>query len=95
MGRATIRYIFLFLTSDHFNPRPPRGGRHTSREVCYNKRAISIHALHGDGDAPYAMRIQGITISIHALHGEGDNASRAEQAASTAISIHALHGEGD
>ena len=33
-----------------FNPRPPWGGRPVRCRNCGRRRAISIHALRGEGD---------------------------------------------
>ena len=57
-------------------------------------RAISIHALRGEGDHIDLDRPFILTISIHALRGEGDP-SVPFWISDRLISIHALRGEGD
>ena len=58
----------------YFNPRPPWGGRRSSRQQDTHHTKISIHALRGEGDRidPEAQRLP-LIISIHALRGEGDH----------------------
>ena len=80
----------------YFNPRPPRGGRHTRGCDRGDKHIISIHALHGEGDEYQEQKSSTAqAISIHALHGEGDGAGIKSIATYPVISIHAIHGEGD
>ena len=40
----------ISCTSVHFNPRPPWGGRHKTRNRPLWAHFISIHALRGEGD---------------------------------------------
>ena len=63
--------------NEHFNPRPPWGGRlWVSLPLLYT-RFISIHALRGEGDAkPVMLLFCPGCISIHALRGEGDFRAR-------------------
>ena len=62
----------------HFNPRPPRGGRHTLKANGSRNYGISIHALREEGDALIRIFITFFfVISIHALREEGDWSSKA------------------
>ena len=83
-GRATRTGANVHAVSDYFNPRPPRGGRLVKISDCHHCIEISIHALHGEGDAARApMGGTKIDISIHALHGEGDPSACAASMSST------------
>ena len=94
-ARRATRFSLCFLIStSNFYPRPPRGGRRTSRtEHRQYKQFLSTPS------ARRATRcLLGATpryaISIHALREEGDFDSIA-LAAYNEISIHALREEGD
>ena len=79
----------------YFNPRPPWGGRQSTKDTVIDTVGISIHALRGEGDvAQKWTEVITMRISIHALRGEGDGVA-AYQLALLFISIHALRGEGD
>ena len=81
--------------NEHFNPRPPWGGRHDIRPQALVEYNISIHALRGEGDCNVRKTVLGVVgISIHALRGEGDDTCRGLNKQQR-ISIHALRGEGD
>ena len=58
--------------AQHFNPRPPCGGRR--RAFCRHAQAnrISIHALRVEGDKNPELMERLVKISIHALRVEGD-----------------------
>ena len=64
---------FEICLSNHFNPRPPWGGRHSTYALNNSINAISIHALRGEGDYSDELEVvDSLNISIHALRGEGD-----------------------
>ena len=58
-------------------------------------KAISIHALHREGDEAHKRLHLDDVISIHALHREGDLNKNGDLLDTINISIHALHREGD
>ena len=59
--------------TDHFNPRPPRGGRPDLTDLTAYALHISIHALREESDPwNWARRSPRYGISIHALREEGD-----------------------
>ena len=72
--RATQRLHIDHLRDLHFNPRPPRGGRHHRHRGADPRHLISTHALlaEGDGRLVACGRIY-LCISTHALLAEGDN----------------------
>ena len=79
----------------HFNPRPPWGGRLNSG---YQSAAVnSFQSTPSVGRATAAVEIMValIHISIHALRGEGDSNPPLSVSEPYQISIHALRGEGD
>ena len=91
--RQRVRHV---NTQDcNFNPRPPWGGRPSCRRESAVGRAISIHALRGEGDAELygctgtPNEFQS-TPSVGRATALGDNQERTGE-----ISIHALRGEGD
>ena len=48
--RATGSEVFPTQETENFYPRPPRGGRRSSRDFLYSSMSISIHALREEGD---------------------------------------------
>ena len=58
---------------EHFNPRPPWGGRRRQKLGGSRMTVISIHALRGEGDPSMLCSVCLSDISIHALRGEGDD----------------------
>ena len=50
VGRATRTLWRCWRPAKNFYPRPPWGGRRVSRSWTPNGKAISIHALRGEGD---------------------------------------------
>ena len=95
VGRATRLHQAPYKLHDHFNPRPPWGGRLYLIVIQCSYYRISIHALRGEGDAHRGFKSDANAISIHALRGEGDCAMCVSSNKSDSISIHALRGEGD
>ena len=80
---------------EHFNPRPPWGGRLLhSHHRAHPRRFQSTPSV---GRATYTSNTDFTSgpISIHALRGEGDCQAFLPLAPSSIISIHALRGEGD
>ena len=57
----------------NFNPLPPHGGRHSSRNASSLAAIISIHSLRMEGDHPRESIYTIPDISIHSLRMEGDN----------------------
>ena len=96
-GEGDFLYFFeRGCKYEHFNPRPPWGGRQSEMFKILEIMGISIHALRGEGDHGRVESLQAAeTISIHALRGEGDSNYRQFFHMSGNISIHALRGEGD
>ena len=79
----------------YFNPRPPRGERHSKAQAVTDVKIISIHALRAESDlAVLALLCTGGDISIHALRAESDF-YRYPVACKRLISIHALRAESD
>ena len=70
--RATTLFLLKSNQNQNFYPRPPRGGRQSSVLHFAGRRAISIHALREEGDAPFPRPLDRQRISIHALREEGD-----------------------
>ena len=60
------------LSSFHFYPRPPRGGRPGGAAERNLNLFISTHALREEGDYPILVRGDSLPISTHALREEGD-----------------------
>ena len=50
-GRATVLSRLAIRNPQNFYPRPPRGGRPPEGNGARLMKAISIHALRGEGDA--------------------------------------------
>ena len=48
---ATANRVYLSPSNQHFNPRPPRGGRPRSGDSDRGQSRISIHAPREGGDA--------------------------------------------
>ena len=59
--------------TQHFYPRPPRGGRLLAGIFFFEPTLISIHALREEGDSPASPGERTSHISIHALREEGDD----------------------
>ena len=74
VGRATKAHNGTDKMLEHFNPRPPWGGRPLLDTDCQSLSRISIHALRGEGDDKLIAFEDKLAISIHALRGEGDDA---------------------
>ena len=74
VGRATLHARHWQVPRDNFNPRPPWGGRLSTKSVKMpQNHEISIHALRGEGDLEVSVLYSSVPrISIHALRGEGD-----------------------
>ena len=96
VGRATDRVALGIGLCNHFNPRPPWGGRHGLFWIC------PLMQVHFNPRPPWGGRRyrcgakQLIScISIHALRGEGDKKIAVYLGKRDFISIHALRGEGD
>ena len=69
--------LFTALSSFHFYPRPPRGGRLGIDTFAVDTSNISIHALREEGDVEQFQKDnERFTISIHALREEGDLSCR-------------------
>ena len=81
--------------SRNFYPRPPRGGRHSSRGAWKAENQISIHALREEGDCrllPPGSRI----LHFYPRPPRGGRPQTASHWTLThRISIHALREEGD
>ena len=54
--RATRHFAAQMLTTGHFYPRPPRGGRLDAATLTLKAQIISIHALREEGDDPARHR---------------------------------------
>ena len=71
--RATAVAVSRQLLTEHFYPRPPRGGRLHLDFIRKSLFSISIHALREEGDRTTAKEWPTEAgISIHALREEGD-----------------------
>ena len=64
------------LLTEHFYPRPPRGGRPVYGRIVHVLVSISIHALREEGDKDGNAQRCRLWISIHALREEGDSKNR-------------------
>ena len=78
----------------NFNPRPPRGGRHSQVSEDPAEVWISIHALREEDGFKEYLALPGHTyISIHALREEDGAEQQLASILSASISIHALREE--
>ena len=84
----------LAVLSGHFNPRPPRGGRHRPRLHGQRVQKISIHAPREGGDGDVIRKVLKELISIHAPR-EGGDAHAVHDLIQRGISIHAPREGGD
>ena len=92
--RATCAFRISPSQTNHFYPRPPRGGRHKDIEKAVNKmKFLSTPSARRATFYDYWLRLSQ-PISIHALREEGD-LFRNRQELHQLISIHALREEGD
>ena len=57
----------------HFNPRPPHGGRLVGSEDSQRSEFISIHVPHTGDDHPYSAYERGRNISIHVPRAGDDS----------------------
>mgnify|MGYP003090889037 CR=1 FL=1 len=80
---------------DHFNPRPPRGGRLLSVHLVDVLLVISIHAPREGGDQTAYCPFFRAGISIHAPREGGDVRPRVIILENVEISIHAPREGGD
>ena len=70
---SDIFVVHLLVLPDDFNPRPPRGERHSTGWIARRHFLISIHALREESDLLIVQgRKLGQLISIHALREESD-----------------------
>ena len=65
-------YSVVKVPTEHFYPRPPRGGRRVLLAHQLVHVLISTHALREEGDAADQGLFQPRKISTHALREEGD-----------------------
>ena len=79
---------------NHFNPRPPRGGRPKKAHYHVLWRYISIHAPREGGDMFLRRGSRHFLISIHAPREGGDDPEDV-RALNCEISIHAPREGGD
>ncbi len=95
VGRATFLCRSLCSQTQHFNPRPPWGGRRLSECTECEVTEISIHALRGEGDC--GVREALLTdIAFQSTPSVGRaTAHTLSFFPRGTISIHALRGEGD
>ena len=93
--RATSAPVTSPGRTQYFNPRPPCGGRRTSRTK--REAALAFQSTPSVWRATYFIFIPTTngSISIHALRVEGDVSFDAITHCAKAISIHALRVEGD
>ena len=79
----------------HFNPRPPWGGRPAAVEIMVALIHISIHALRGEGD--FVRVYKGARLRLFQSTPSVGRATLITGTTLTepSISIHALRGEGD
>ena len=83
------------VTSFHFYPRPPRGGRLRCFDTfCGYSHFYPRPPRGGRPCLPVALRLRKM-ISIHALREEGDGVTLLNAITTASISIHALREEGD
>ena len=78
----------------HFNPRPPRGGRHSANIPDYFNKLFQSTPSARRATACTVKGFRFTIISIHALREEGDPEPRLDKPP-ISISIHALREEGD
>ena len=83
------------LLTQHFNPRPPWGGRHIERIIQAITSIISIHALRGEGDSILSLFFSKKRNFNPRPPWGGRPGGAFFEVESTFISIHALRGEGD
>ena len=95
VGRATYPGRRTTRQRQHFNPRPPWGGRLCRRHKTDGQRDISIHALRGEGDRRTRVFANRDRYFNPRPPWGGRQNRPADIAAYQLISIHALRGEGD
>ena len=84
------------ISSVHFYPRPPRGGRRLRFHLCAFSVDISIHALREEGDGSGRASRQPENQNFYPRPPRGGRLGAADRIhRTTAISIHALREEGD
>ena len=88
--------IFLSaVSSRHFYPRPPRGGRRRGRPGAYRTIRISIHALREEGDDVLGQSTAHIKTFLSTPSARRATSVRLQALDGRVISIHALREEGD
>ena len=83
------------ISTNYFNPRPPRGGRLTFFRFNFSQSGISIHAPREGGDFTMNKPPFGYNISIHAPREGGDRTKFDMVHIIIDISIHAPREGGD
>ena len=79
----------------YFYPRPPRGGRPSSRAAATRTRTISIHALREEGDPGRFLIYFASVLFLSTPSARRATYARRRRADGYVISIHALREEGD
>ena len=95
-GEGDFDTVALPLFINHFNPRPPWGGRRSRPQILVCYLAISIHALRGEGD--YVLPLDLLTTEYFNPRppwGGRPPQNFIKNRHYNKISIHALRGEGD
>ena len=79
----------------HFNPRPPRGGRHLVGLRVHRGGQISIHALREESDRQVPQVIDSRTVFQSTPSARRATPTHEGALSLQAISIHALREESD
>ena len=95
MRRATFRVSGIVLSFVYFYPRPPRGGRHLSKQLGKEGYAISIHALREEGDLTTSTTERPSSSFLSTPSARRATLKKAAENPVLFISIHALREEGD
>ena len=83
------------LLTEHFYPRPPRGGRREDGDVAHHTVVISIHALREEGDKLRSATLSSLSVFLSTPSARRATVFDVSVFFGIVISIHALREEGD
>ena len=86
----------ICFPTQHFYPRPPRGGRHGRAGILEGLHAVSIHALREEGDLNSRKFVfHGFNVFLSTPSARRATPGSLLRADAGRVSIHALREEGD
>ena len=88
-------FLHECIITPYFNPRPPRGGRHSVGNIPRKRFDISIHALREEGDIRATDKTPGYGQFQSTPSARRATLRFCQRAGHGCISIHALREEGD